>query len=64
MKDVTKNDSQELISDEELHRRIMARPEVQARLNEVLTEMKDPAWNLRPALTTEEELVEFLREHG
>jgi hypothetical protein len=63
MTDGTKRGSKELLSDEELRRRIMARPEVQARLNEVLAEMQDPAWKTRKTLTTEE-LVEFLREHG
>ena len=52
------------LSDEELHKRIMARPEVQARLKEVLAEMRDPSWKTRPGIATEEELVEFLREHG
>lgn len=56
--------SGELVADEELHQRIMARPEVQARLKEVLAEMRDPLWKTRPGIATEDELVEFLHEHG
>jgi hypothetical protein len=53
----------ELLSDEEVFRRVMASPAVQARLEEVLAERRDPNRRKAPGLTREE-LVEFLREHG
>ena len=58
------NPKRTLLTDEELRRRAMASPEVQARLREVLAELKDPARPRSPGLRTEEELREFLREHG
>jgi hypothetical protein len=53
----------ELLSDDEVHRRMMASPAVQARLAEVLAELRDPNRKRARGLTTEV-LVEFLREHG
>jgi len=58
------NPKRTLLSDEELRRRAMASPEVQARLREVLAELKDPNRPRAPGISTKEELVEFLREHG
>ena len=51
-------------SDEELYERIMARPEVQAQLEELLARRRRGEKSKTPDITTEEELVEFLREHG
>lgn len=53
----------ELLSDEELMRRAMASPVVQARIAEVQAELKERKGPRPPGLTTEE-LVEFLRELG
>ena len=53
----------ELLSDEEVFRRMMDSPKVRAQLEEVLAEQADPTRKRAPGLTTEE-LVEFLREHG
>jgi hypothetical protein len=63
MKERSGSQSDEQLTDEEMHR-ILARPEVRARLAEALAHMADRTPALVPDITTEEQLREFLREHG
>ena len=51
----------ELLSDEELHDRVMAHPETKERIDRLLAERKSANG---PAGITAEELKDFLREHG
>jgi len=64
MRDKSTDQPAGLLSDEELHHRIVARPEFQAAYEEALAWLADPSRRTRPGITTEEELREFLREHG
>ena len=62
MAEKNKGAQRELLSDEEIHQRIMSDPEVQARIQTALAKVRSGKRE-GPGLTAEE-LPEFLREHG
>jgi hypothetical protein len=63
MTEESAREQRELLSDEEVFRRMRASPTVQARIEEAVAERRERA-RRPPHGFTKEELVEFLREHG